>query len=131
MKCENCGLETDRERFFDAINRFNVNTMSTDRVLYLQRALCAKCKGPGMLPGYTIRNWQIVVAELEEGKASVGIRFNDSETVQFFEMNQTPEEAVAIVILVKTDVLTLWQIAQKEWIARDIPRGGNDVEYFK
>lgn len=127
MKCENCCLETDRERFFEAINRFDVNTMSIDRVLYLQRALCAKCKGPGMIPGYTIDKWEIVVAELETGKASVGIRFNGSETVQFFEMNKTPEDAATIAVLVSTDTLTLRQIVKKDWVARDIPRGENNA----
>lgn len=68
-----------------------------------------------------IREWQIVMAELKQGVASVGIRFNREDTVHFFALNKTPQEAAQIVADVAKGKITLRDIAGYDWRAVELP----------
>jgi len=68
-----------------------------------------------------IKEWQVVMAELKEGKASVGVRFNREDTVHFFEMHKTPEEAARIVADIALGKVTLQDIARYDWRAYNLP----------
>jgi hypothetical protein len=70
---------------------------------------------------YPIKEWQVVMAELKKGKASVGIRFNREDMVHFFEMHKSPQEAARIVADIALGKITLQDIARYDWRAVNLP----------
>lgn len=68
-----------------------------------------------------IQSWQVVLAELKVGTASVGIRFNQEDTVQFFLMHKTPTEAARVVADIAKGTMTLKDIAGYDWQAVNMP----------
>jgi len=65
--------------------------------------------------------WSIVLAELREGTASVGIRFDTQDTVHFFELHKQPAAAAQIVADIANGKITLRDIANYDWKAVTIP----------
>lgn len=72
-------------------------------------------------PAPVIREWQVVMAELKAGTASVGVRFNHEPTVHFFSLHQTPQDAVKIVARIARGEITLKDIAGMDWQAVEMP----------
>jgi hypothetical protein len=68
-----------------------------------------------------IKEWQVVMAELREGKASVGVRFNREDIVHFFLMHKTPQEAARMVADIARGKVTLKDIANYDWKAVTLP----------
>jgi hypothetical protein len=66
-------------------------------------------------------SWQIVLAELKEGKVSVGVRFDKADTVHFFLMHKTPKEATQVAINIARGEITLQDIARYDWRAVTLP----------
>jgi hypothetical protein len=75
-----------------------------------------------------IESWEVVIAELKAGTASVGSRINKEETVHFFMMNKTPTEAAQVVRNIATGKMSLQDIAGYDWQAVNIPLKGKDAQ---
>ena len=69
----------------------------------------------------TIKEWQVVMAELVTGTASVGVRFNQEDTVHFFLLHATPGEAASVVADIARGNITLRDIATYDWRAVTLP----------
>jgi hypothetical protein len=68
-----------------------------------------------------IKEWQVVMAELKEGTASVGVRFNREDTVHFFLLHKPLKEAVQMVASIARREMTLQDIALYDWRAVTLP----------
>lgn len=69
----------------------------------------------------TITDVQIVMAELKSGTASVGLRFNKQETVQFAWLHLPLAEAAKIAAGIARKEITSEQIAARDWHAVRVP----------